>query len=438
MENRKVIIVGAGIGGLASGFWLKQRGYEVEIIEASDRPGGRMASLERNGDKVDVGMQFYHSDYRLAFQLMDAVGLADDKRKIKGKLEFSLKDGSTFLWDHNSPYIKLLGLRGNLKLYWFVLRYLLLGRRFPMYRIAEDIPEYDNREVLDLFSSPSDKPLRDYLVTPVSFGENMGLPEWMSLYHFLHQFRLTTFTGFVGLARGVSSLPEELAKLLSVEYEAPARRLVVEKDRVVGVQMEKDGSIRRAGHVIVAVEPSAAARLMPDELAEQRQFFESIVYSPMPMPVFFLDKPLRQDVWCYFSDPTVKQDFMMAIDEHAKVPDMSPSGKAVVTAWSGHPMTLDLIDLPDDELISRAQKDVESMLPGFSQHIGEATVFRHQYGVTRYPPGSYRRVIDFRKKAEDLQGVSFVSSLFGGTMMEGALINAAEAVSRVCGWGGTK
>ena len=201
--------------------------------------------------------------------------------------------------------------------------------------------------------------------------------------------------------------------------------------------MERDGSIRRAGHVIVAVEPSAAARLMPEELAEQREFFDSIVYSPMPMPVFFLDKPLRKDVWCYFSDPTVKRDFMMAIDEHAKVPDMSPSGKAVVTAWSGHPMTLDLIDLPDDELISRAQKDVESMVPGFSQHIEEATVFRHQYGVTRYPPGSYGRVIDFRKKAEDLRGVSFVSSLFGGTMMEGALINAAEAVSRVCGWGGT-
>ena len=125
MENRKVIIVGAGIGGLAAGYWLRQRGYEVEILEASDRPGGRMATLERKGDKVDVGAQFYHSDYRHSFQLMDAVGLTGDKRKIKGKIEFSLEDGSTFLWDHNSPYMKILGLRGNLKLYWFVLRYVL-------------------------------------------------------------------------------------------------------------------------------------------------------------------------------------------------------------------------------------------------------------------------------------------------------------------------
>jgi len=119
------------------------------------------------------------------------------------------------------------------------------------------------------------------------------------------------------------------------------------------------------------------------------------------------------------------------------VPEMIPSGKAVLTAWSGHPMTLDLIDRPEDEILSKAREDVEAMVPGFSRHIEEATVFRHPFGVTRYPPGSYGRIIDFRRKAGELKGVSFVASMFGGTMMEGAMISAAEAVSRVCGWGGT-
>ncbi len=124
MENRRVIIVGAGIGGLAAGYWLGQRGYEVEILEASDRPGGRMQTLERKGDKVDVGAQFYHSDYRYAYQLMDAVGLTSTKRVITGKTRFLLEDGSSFIYDHRMPYMKVLGLRGNLKLYWLVLRYL--------------------------------------------------------------------------------------------------------------------------------------------------------------------------------------------------------------------------------------------------------------------------------------------------------------------------
>ena len=140
MENRKVIIVGAGIGGLAAGYWLKQRGYEVEILEASDRPGGRMATLERKGDKVDVGAQFYHSDYRYAYQLMDAVGLTSTKRVISGKTKFLLEDGSDYLYDHRIPYMNALGLRGNLKLYCLILIYVVFSRRFPMYRISEDRP----------------------------------------------------------------------------------------------------------------------------------------------------------------------------------------------------------------------------------------------------------------------------------------------------------
>jgi protoporphyrinogen oxidase len=437
MESRKVIIVGAGIGGLAAGHWLGQRGYEVEVVEASDRPGGRMATLERKGDKVDVGAQFYHSDYRHAYQLMDAVGLLSTKRVIRGKMRFLLEDGGSFLYDHRLPFMKLLGVRGNLKLYWLVVKYLVLRRRFPMYRIAEDRPEYDDVEIMDLLRGAADGPLRDYVVTPMSMAENMGMPDWMSLYHFLHTFRLTSFTDFIGLSGGVASLPQELAKLLPVEYGAPVRQLVVDKGRVTGVQMEADGSVRRAGNVIVAVAPSAAARMLPEELEAQRRFFDSVIYSPSPMPVFFLDRPLDEGVWTYFSDPKLRRAFMFALDERAKVPEMSPSGKAILTAWTGHPMSLDLIDLPDDKIIEQARKDVEWMIPGFSHWVEEAVVFRHPYGIARYPAGAYRRVLDFMDEARRLEGVSFVSDLFGGCYMEAAMISAADAVRRVCGWGGT-
>jgi protoporphyrinogen oxidase len=437
METRKVIVIGAGIGGLSAAYWLIQRGYEVEILEASDRPGGRMVTLERKGDRVDVGAQFYHSSYHHAFDLMDVVNLSSERRTIKGQIQFSLRDGATVLYDHKMPYMKMLGVRGNLKLYGFILKHILFRHRFPMHQIVEDHPEYDNRESLDFFDHPKDQALRDFLVTPVSMADNQGLPEFMNVYHFIHCFRISTFTTFIALTRGVAALAEELAKLLPVTYESPVRQLVTEKGRVVGVQMEGDGSIRKAGHVIVAVTPPAAARLMPDELEVQRTFFDSVTYSPFPMPVFFLDRPLRRDVWCYFSDPGQRRTFMFALDETSKIPEMVPSGKSIVTGWSGHPMTLDLIDAPDDEVIEKARKDIELTIPGFADFIEEATVFRHPYGVARYPTRSYRRVLDFKEQVRELKGVSFVSDLFGGSYMEPAMSSAANAVSRVCEWGGT-
>jgi len=306
-----------------------------------------------------------------------------------------------------------------------------------MHQIVEDRPEYDNLEAREFFNDPGDQALRDFVVTPVSMADNLGLPEFLSLYHFIHTFRISTFTTFIALARGVSSLSEELARRLPVTYESPGRQLVMEKDRVVGVQMDGDGSIKKAGHVIVAVTPPAASHLLPEELGEQRSFFDSVTYSPFPMPVFFLDRPLRRDVWCYFNDPSLRRTFMFALDETSKIPEMVPSGRSILAGFSGHPMTLDLIDRADDEIIATAKDDIELMIPGFSSYVDHATVFRHPYGVARYPTGSYRRVLDFKERASGLQGVSFVSDLFGGSYMEPAMSSAAEAVSRVCQWGGT-
>jgi FAD-dependent urate hydroxylase len=54
MENLKVIIIGAGMGGLTAGIALQQAGYTVEIYErfAALRPSGAALSLWSNGIKV--------------------------------------------------------------------------------------------------------------------------------------------------------------------------------------------------------------------------------------------------------------------------------------------------------------------------------------------------------------------------------------------------
>jgi phytoene dehydrogenase-like protein len=85
VQDAKIIVIGAGIGGLAAAYWLCERGYDVEVLEASNRPGGRMLTLERKGDRVDVGAQFYHTNFRYAHQLMGAVDLSGAKRQINGR-----------------------------------------------------------------------------------------------------------------------------------------------------------------------------------------------------------------------------------------------------------------------------------------------------------------------------------------------------------------
>ena len=51
----KVIIVGSGFGGLGAGIRLAARGYDVQIFEKLDKPGGRGYTFKMDGFSFDAG-----------------------------------------------------------------------------------------------------------------------------------------------------------------------------------------------------------------------------------------------------------------------------------------------------------------------------------------------------------------------------------------------
>lgn len=53
--KKKVIIIGAGVGGLATAVRLQSKGYDVTIYEKMDRVGGKMNLITGNGYKFDLG-----------------------------------------------------------------------------------------------------------------------------------------------------------------------------------------------------------------------------------------------------------------------------------------------------------------------------------------------------------------------------------------------
>ena len=44
MTTKRIVVVGAGIAGLAAAFRLQQARANVLVLEATDRPGGRMTT----------------------------------------------------------------------------------------------------------------------------------------------------------------------------------------------------------------------------------------------------------------------------------------------------------------------------------------------------------------------------------------------------------
>ena len=49
------VVIGAGLGGLASAMRLGARGYRVTVIDKLDMPGGRGSSITQGGHRFDLG-----------------------------------------------------------------------------------------------------------------------------------------------------------------------------------------------------------------------------------------------------------------------------------------------------------------------------------------------------------------------------------------------
>lgn len=97
MSRRHVVVIGAGMGGLAAAIELRAAGFEVTVVERQRSPGGKMRQIEVNGVGIDAGPTVF--TMRWVFEaLFEAAGTSLDERLSLSTPErlarHSWKDGS--------------------------------------------------------------------------------------------------------------------------------------------------------------------------------------------------------------------------------------------------------------------------------------------------------------------------------------------------------
>jgi protoporphyrinogen/coproporphyrinogen III oxidase len=84
---KSVAIIGAGITGLTAAFYLKRRGVPVTVYEASDRVGGAIQSIRREGYLAEFGPNTILETSPKVTQLVNDVGLASRRLDPDPKAE---------------------------------------------------------------------------------------------------------------------------------------------------------------------------------------------------------------------------------------------------------------------------------------------------------------------------------------------------------------
>lgn len=89
MPAMRVLVVGAGLSGLTAATHLQTAGFDVTVIEARDRVGGRVHSLRLdNGAVVELGGEWIDSSQRAVRELASSLDLA----MVDTKQDFVTRD----------------------------------------------------------------------------------------------------------------------------------------------------------------------------------------------------------------------------------------------------------------------------------------------------------------------------------------------------------
>jgi phytoene dehydrogenase-like protein len=281
-EHPDVVIVGAGLAGLAAAHDLCAAGLDVIVLEKSDRPGGRVATDVVDGFRLDRGFQVLNTSYpqvgrRLDLGALDVHGLtAGALIRSGGHLR---RVANPLRAPRSAPATVLSGLLSPTQLVRLGLYSAQMAGPIGSVRRRRDRPAVEAFEQLGLGGAVTDRLLRPFL---------SGV---------LLESSLSTSSRYVDLVwrsfiRGRSVLPAagmgEIGIQLCTQLPAGVVRLdtAVSSVRANGV----DDLVARA--VVVAADPVTAAgwlgRPMP-KMHGVTTYYHSAPLAPLDEPTLVLD-----------------------------------------------------------------------------------------------------------------------------------------------------
>jgi oxygen-dependent protoporphyrinogen oxidase len=295
MKDPRVLIIGAGISGLSTAWWLARQGIAVEIWEAEKQPGGKIRSQRENGFLTEDGAALLVNFRTEVDRLISETGLQESRLRRNENLKRYL-----FHEDHLQhvplflPALLASSLwsgRGKLRL---MAEPLIPKGGQEGESVSDFITRRLGREVLDttldafvsgtLASDPDQAEARSVLPRLTALEERYGsLTAGMFINKILKRRRANKADTF-SFRDGMSSLVQAMADTpgIRIRYETSVSSIDPSGDGWKLTGSGPGGTITQtAAQVILSTPADQAGRLLRPLQPEAAALLEGIEHAPV-------------------------------------------------------------------------------------------------------------------------------------------------------------
>lgn len=447
--TKHVLVIGAGISGLACAYRLHRLGVSVSLVEAGPRAGGLIGTSQQNGFLFECGPQSFSGTDEI-LDLCRELGIEDEICKADPRAPRYVLRRGRLLKVPMSPQAllssSLLGLG---------TRWKIASERFGRTR-----PPSEEESVAQFVRRKFGHEILEYLVSPFVSGIYAGDPEKLSLraaFPTLEEWErrygsvlrgvmksrpskgarkgpisLCSFRG--GMASLTEALAAKLGERLHLDTRAEELRARDEGERYE-IRIAKDGSVEiaAADAVVLATPAYASAHLVSSISAPLSKVLSGIAYAPVAVAASGYHAGqigMPVDGFGVLIPRAEKIRTLGIVWNSSLFPGRAGPGRVVLTGIAGGATDPGVVDQPEEEIARIVQRDSEEILDITGPPI-ETAVWKYPRALPQYNLGHGHAVRAIRDAERSTPGLYLAGNFLNGPSLGKCIEKGFETAEAV-------